>query len=46
MRDGSLEWADREHTAVIVFWRRPMEWAGVIYDWVSSLPICFLLRGG
>ena len=42
VRDGSLEWADREHTAVIVFWRRPTEWAGVIYDWVFFLLICFL----
>lgn len=34
--EGRLEWADKERTTAVIYWRKPEEWANIIYEWVSS----------
>ncbi|KAF8253448.1 ESCRT-II complex, vps25 subunit, partial [Wilcoxina mikolae CBS 423.85] len=34
--EGTIEWADKERSSVIVYWRKPEEWAGVIADWIDA----------
>ena len=36
VHDGRLEWADKEKSTVVVYWRKPEEWANAIYDWVTG----------
>ena len=31
-----IEWLDRQQTRCHIYWRRPEEWAKLIYDWVVS----------
>lgn len=32
---GYGEWLDKEANVCLIYWRRPNEWAQIIYDWVE-----------
>lgn len=36
VKDGRMEWADKEKSCAVVYWRKPEEWANAIYDWIDS----------
>ena len=33
---GLAEWATRDSTKIMIFWRRPSEWADLIFAWAAS----------
>jgi ESCRT-II complex subunit VPS25 len=34
---GEGQLGDQENSTVVVYWRKPEEWANAIYDWVSGM---------
>lgn len=36
--DPPLKTKGEVPTGVLIYWRRPEEWATLIYDWVRSFP--------
>ena len=34
--EGSVEWEGAGRATAIVYWRKPEEWANVIYEWVIA----------
>ena len=37
--EGRLEWADKDKSTAVVYWRKPEEWANAIYDWVGCAAV-------
>ncbi|EGC35872.1 hypothetical protein DICPUDRAFT_32729 [Dictyostelium purpureum] len=36
IENGYAEWIDKEKNRVLIMWRKPEEWASLIYKWVSD----------
>ncbi len=34
VQQGNAEWENKQQTSVLLFWRRPEDWATSVYNWV------------
>ncbi|KAI5800124.1 ESCRT-II complex subunit-domain-containing protein [Geopyxis carbonaria] len=34
--EGSIEWVDSAKSSAIVYWRKPEDWANIIYNWIET----------